>query len=61
MAGVTVSSSHLDYCSRIAGNASFQDVAVLRCITLERCTLNWQVYMNSKEMEGKVILNTDEK
>jgi len=47
------SSSLLDYCSRIAGNTSNQDVAVLRRITLERCTLNWQIDINSKEMHGR--------
>ena len=52
-----LSSSHLDYCSRIAGNRSNQGVAVLRRITLERCTLNWQIYMNSKTIEDEVILN----
>ena len=51
-----ISSSHLDYCSRIAGNTTNQDVA-------ERCklkSLNWQIYMQRK-WETKWYWNTDEK
>ena len=55
------SSSHLDYCSRIAGNASDQDVVALRRIILERVkSLNWQNYMQKKS-ETRWYWNTDEK